>query len=53
MAWVAAPVRGPGKRVLAAVAVSGPVTRMSRSPGRLCARKVIDAAILIGDEFAR
>lgn len=53
VAWVAAPVRGPGKGVLAAVAVSGPVTRMSRSPGRLYARKVIDAAILIGDELAR
>jgi DNA-binding IclR family transcriptional regulator len=35
VASVSAPVRGPGGRVVAAVSVSGPIERLTRSPGRL------------------
>jgi DNA-binding IclR family transcriptional regulator len=35
VASVSAPVRGPGGRVIAAVSVSGPIERLTRSPGRL------------------
>jgi len=40
VASVSAPVRGPGGRVLAAVSVSGPIERLTRSPGRLHAGAV-------------
>ncbi len=35
VASVSAPVRGPGGRVIAAVSVSGPIERLTRSPGGL------------------
>ena len=44
VASVAAPVRGPGGRVVAAVSVSGPLERLTRSPGRLHAEAVCAAA---------
>jgi DNA-binding IclR family transcriptional regulator len=47
---IAAPVRSRG-RVLAAVALSGPVSLLTRSPGRLYASRVVDAAILVGDRL--
>ncbi len=44
VASVSAPVRGPGGEVVAAVSVSGPVDRLTRSPGRLHADAVLAAA---------
>ena len=35
VASVSAPVRGPSGRVVAAVSVSGPIERLTRTPGRL------------------
>src|SRR6201995_2051554 len=43
VASVSAPVRGPGGRVLAAVSVSGPIERLTRSPGRMHAAAVMAA----------
>jgi len=43
VASVSAPVRGPGGRVVAAVSVSGPIERLTRSPGRLHAGAVVAA----------
>ena len=43
VASVSAPVRGPGGRVLAAVSVSGPIERLTRSPGRMHAAAVVAA----------
>ncbi|MBV9381536.1 MAG: IclR family transcriptional regulator [Streptosporangiaceae bacterium] len=43
VASVSAPVRGPGGRVLAAISVSGPIERLTRSPGRLHAGAVVAA----------
>lgn len=50
---VAAPVRGPGNRVVAAVCVSGPVSRLTPSPGREHGAAVIDAAVQLGAGLAR
>jgi DNA-binding IclR family transcriptional regulator len=44
VASVSAPVRGPDGRVVAAVSVSGPLERLTRSPGRLHADAVLAAA---------
>jgi DNA-binding IclR family transcriptional regulator len=44
VASVSAPVRGRDGRVLAAVSVSGPLERLTRSPGRLHADAVLAAA---------
>ena len=44
VASVSAPVRGPDGAVLAAVSVSGPLERLTRSPGRLHADAVLTAA---------
>ncbi|MBC7373639.1 MAG: IclR family transcriptional regulator [Frankiales bacterium] len=44
VASVSAPVRGRDGRVLAAVSVSGPLERLTRSPGRLHAEAVVAAA---------
>jgi DNA-binding IclR family transcriptional regulator len=49
VASVSAPVRGPGGRVLAAVSVSGPIERLTRSPGRLHAQAVVAA----GEKISR
>ncbi|HLZ36253.1 MAG TPA: IclR family transcriptional regulator [Mycobacteriales bacterium] len=43
LASVSAPVFSPSARVVAAVSVSGPIERLSRSPGRLHARPVVEA----------
>ena len=43
VASVSAPVRGPGGRVIAAVSVSGPIERLTRSPGGLHAGAVVAA----------
>lgn len=44
VASVSAPVRGPQGSVVAAVSVSGPLERLTRSPGRLHAEAVLAAA---------
>jgi DNA-binding IclR family transcriptional regulator len=43
VASVSAPIRGPGGRVVAAVSVSGPIERLTRSPGRLHSGAVVGA----------
>ena len=49
VASVSAPVRGPGGRILAAVSVSGPIERLTRSPGRMHAPAVVAA----GDRISK
>jgi DNA-binding IclR family transcriptional regulator len=49
VASVSAPVRGAGGKVLAAVSVSGPIERLTRSPGRLHATAVVAAGEKISD----
>lgn len=49
VASVSAPVRGAGGKVLAAVSVSGPIERLTRSPGRLHADAVVTAGERIGE----
>jgi DNA-binding IclR family transcriptional regulator len=44
VASVSAPVRSPSGRVVAAVSVSGPIERLTRTPGRLHAASVVTAA---------
>jgi DNA-binding IclR family transcriptional regulator len=44
VASVSAPVRGAGGAVIAAVSVSGPLERLTRSPGKLHASAVVAAA---------
>ncbi len=53
IAAVAAPVRGPGGRVVAALSISGPIGRMSNTPGRVYGSAVIDAAVRLGSGFQR
>jgi DNA-binding IclR family transcriptional regulator len=48
VASVSAPVRGADGAVVAAVSVSGPLERLSRSPGRLHAAAVCGAAAALG-----
>jgi DNA-binding IclR family transcriptional regulator len=52
-ASVAVPVRGPGGRVVAAVCVSGPVSRLGRTPGRRHGAAVVDAAVQLGAGLVR
>jgi DNA-binding IclR family transcriptional regulator len=49
VASVSAPVRGAGGKVLAAISVSGPIERLTRSPGRLHAAAVVAAGERIGE----
>jgi len=44
VASVSAPVRGQGGKVIAAASVSGPIERLTRSPGRLHAAAVVAAS---------
>jgi DNA-binding IclR family transcriptional regulator len=53
VASVSAPVRGPGGRVVAAVSVSGPIERLTRSPGRLHAPVVARAGEKISELLRR
>lgn len=53
VASVSAPVRGPGGRVVAAVSVSGPIERLTRSPGRLHAAVVARAGDRITELLLR
>ena len=49
VASVSAPVRGAGGKVLAAISVSGPIERLTRSPGRLHAAAVVAAGEKISE----
>jgi DNA-binding IclR family transcriptional regulator len=51
VASVSAPVRGAGGRVLAAISVSGPIERLTRSPGRLHAAAVLAAGEKITEQL--
>lgn len=44
VASVSAPVFGPGRRVVAAISISGPIERLGRSPGQKFAPILISAA---------
>jgi DNA-binding IclR family transcriptional regulator len=48
VASVSAPVRGPGGEVVAAISVSGPIERLTRSPGRRHSAAVAAAAAELG-----
>jgi DNA-binding IclR family transcriptional regulator len=52
VASVSAPVRGHGGKVIAAVSVSGPIERLTRSPGRLHAAAVVAAGDAITSALA-
>ncbi|MBV2365522.1 IclR family transcriptional regulator [Streptomonospora sp. NEAU-YY374] len=49
VASVSAPIAGPGGRVIAAISVSGPIERLTRTPGRLHAQAVTSAAEKINE----
>ena len=49
---VSAPVRGPTGRVVGAISVSGPLERLSKSPGRLHGNAVVQAARAITEAIA-
>ncbi|OLT26821.1 IclR family transcriptional regulator [Nocardiopsis sp. CNR-923] len=51
VASVSAPVSGPGGRVIAAVSVSGPIERLTRSPGRMHSQAVLSAAERISESL--
>jgi DNA-binding IclR family transcriptional regulator len=53
VASVSAPIRGTGGRVIAAVSVSGPIERLTRSPGRMHAPPVLAAAEKISESMRR
>jgi DNA-binding IclR family transcriptional regulator len=53
VASVSAPVRGPGGRVVAAVSVSGPIERLTRTPGRQHAAAVVAAAKALTEALRR
>lgn len=53
VASVSAPVRGLSGRVVAAVSVSGPIERLTRSPGRLHAEAVVAAGKKITEALLR
>lgn len=53
VASVSAPIRGPGGRVIAAISVSGPLERLSRTPGRLHAAQVLAAADKLSEAARR
>ena len=53
VASVSAPVRGQGGKIIAAVSVSGPIERLTRSPGRLHANAVVTAGDRISAALRR
>ena len=52
VASVSAPVFGPDEQVIAAISVSGPIERLTRSPGRRHAGAVVAAATELGHAVA-
>jgi DNA-binding IclR family transcriptional regulator len=53
VASVSAPIRGPSGKVVAAVSVSGPIERLTRSPGRIHAPAVLAAAEKLNETLRR
>jgi DNA-binding IclR family transcriptional regulator len=53
VASVSAPVRSPGGKIIAAVSVSGPIERLTRSPGRPHAAAVVGAGEKISEMLRR
>jgi DNA-binding IclR family transcriptional regulator len=53
VASVSAPVRGQGGKIIAAVSVSGPIERLTRSPGRMHAAAVLAAGEQISATLRR
>ena len=53
VASVSAPVRGPSGRVVAALSVSGPLERLTRTPGRVHAPAVVAAANRMTESLKR
>jgi DNA-binding IclR family transcriptional regulator len=53
VASVSAPVLAPSGKLIAAVSVSGPIERLTRSPGRLHAPAVLAAAERLSDVLRR
>jgi DNA-binding IclR family transcriptional regulator len=53
VASVSAPVRGPSGKVVAAVSVSGPIERLTRSPGRIHAPAILAAAEKLSETLRR
>lgn len=51
VASVSAPVRGASGKVIAAISVSGPIERLTRSPGRLHAGAVVAAGEKISEQL--
>lgn len=49
VASVSAPVRSANGKVIAAVSISGPIERLSKTPGRLHGKAVVTAASRIGE----
>ncbi|GHH70483.1 IclR family transcriptional regulator [Streptosporangium violaceochromogenes] len=53
VASVSAPIRGVAGKVVAAISVSGPIERLTRTPGRLHAAPVLSAAERITEAMRR
>ncbi len=53
VASVSAPVRGPSGRIVAAVSISGPLERLTRTPGRLHAAAVLAAGNRLTEALRR
>jgi DNA-binding IclR family transcriptional regulator len=51
VASVSAPIRGSGGRVIAAVSISGPIERLTRTPGRIHGHAVLAAAARITESL--
>lgn len=51
VASVSAPVRGPDKSVVAAISISGPIDRLTRTPGKLFAGELVDAGRALSERL--
>jgi len=51
VASVSAPIRGANGKIIAAVSISGPIERLTRTPGRLHSLAVVTAANRISDSL--
>jgi len=51
VASVSAPIRGANGKIVAAVSISGPIERLTRTPGRLHSLAVVTAANRISDSL--
>ncbi len=53
VASVSAPVRGPNRKVIAAVSISGPIERLGRQPGRIHAAAVVATAARLTEYISK